>query len=220
MTSPAPTSTATRAEAAVTERLRELRVIPVATVPAGRAAELGAMLVRAGLPCLEIAMRNAEASTAIEQAVAVENLLVGAGTVLSVEQAEAAAAAGAHFAVAPGTNDAVVSRCQALGLPFFPGVSTPSEIEHARAAGLRTLKFFPAAAFGGVAFLRAVSATYPDVGFIPTGGISPATLGGYLELPCVVACGGSWLVDTDNVRNGRFDVLEERVRDAIRIAAS
>ena len=99
MTSPAPTSTATRAEAAVTERLRELRVIPVATVPAGRAAELGAMLVRAGLPCLEIAMRDAEASTAIEQAVAVENLLVGAGTVLSAEQAEAAAAAGAHLSL-------------------------------------------------------------------------------------------------------------------------
>jgi 2-dehydro-3-deoxyphosphogluconate aldolase/(4S)-4-hydroxy-2-oxoglutarate aldolase len=178
------------------------------------------MLVRAGLLCVEIAMRNAEAVTSIEEAVAVENLLVGAGTVLSVEQAEAAAAAGAHFAVAPGTNAAVISRCRGLGLPFFPGVSTPSEIERAQAAGLATVKFFPAAALGGVAFLRAVSATYPEVGFIPTGGISAATLNDYLDLPCVVACGGSWLVDANNVRSGRFDVLEERVREAVRIVAS
>jgi 2-dehydro-3-deoxyphosphogluconate aldolase/(4S)-4-hydroxy-2-oxoglutarate aldolase len=220
MTSLAHIRAATRAESKVVDRLRDLRVIPVATVPAGRSAELGAMLVRSGLPCLEIALRNEEALTAIAEALAVENLLVGAGTVLSVEQAEAAAAAGAHFAVAPGTNGAVVRRCRRLGLPFFPGVSTPSEIERARAAGLRTLKFFPAAALGGPAFLRAVAATYPDVGFIPTGGISAATLGDYLELPCVVACAGSWLVDTDDLRSGRFDVLEERVREALRVAAS
>jgi 2-dehydro-3-deoxyphosphogluconate aldolase / (4S)-4-hydroxy-2-oxoglutarate aldolase len=211
--------TATEAEAAVVDRFRQLRIIPVATVAAEHAAKLGRLLVGAGLPCLEVTFRSADAAAAIEEARSVEGLLVGAGTVVSPEHAEAAAEAGADFAVAPATNGAVLSRCRELGLPFFPGVATPSEIDRARAAGFRTLKLFPAAPLGGPAYLRAVSAVYPDVGFIPTGGVSPENLAEYLELPCVVACGGSWLVAADHVRSGRLDVVDGLVREAVRLAA-
>jgi 2-dehydro-3-deoxyphosphogluconate aldolase/(4S)-4-hydroxy-2-oxoglutarate aldolase len=205
---------------AVVARLRELRIVPVATVSAERSAALGEILLRAGLPCLEVTFRNDDALDAIEEAAGVEGLLVGAGTILSAKQVEQAVAAGADFAVAPGSNDGVIKRCQELGLPFFPGVATPTEIEHARASGFHTVKFFPASALGGAGFLRAVSATYRDVGFIPTGGVSPANLREYLDLPCVVACGGSWIVNADDVQAGRFDAIEARIREAIRIAAA
>jgi 2-dehydro-3-deoxyphosphogluconate aldolase/(4S)-4-hydroxy-2-oxoglutarate aldolase len=151
-------TTVASTEPSVVKRLREIRVVPVATVPAARAAELGRTLVESGLPCVEIAFRNEDALEALTEAASIDGLLVGAGTILTPAQAEGAAAAGADFAVSPCTNEAVVRRCSELGLPFFPGVATPSEIDHARELGHRTLKFFPAEALGGPRFLRAVSA--------------------------------------------------------------
>ncbi|MCY7303321.1 MAG: 2-dehydro-3-deoxyphosphogluconate aldolase, partial [Thermoleophilia bacterium] len=129
------------------------------------------------------------------------------------EQARAAHDAGASFAVAPGTNEEVVRTCAELGLPFFPGVATASEIERARVLGRHVVKVFPAAQVGGTAFLRAVSVTYPDVGFIPTGGIDASNLGDYLAVPSVVACGGSWLVRPELVREGCFDEIERLARE-------
>lgn len=170
-------------------------MVPVASFDDGKRAEaVSRALVRAGLACVEVTFRTPAAAEAIRRARSVDGLLVGAGTVLSPEQAREAVDAGAQFALAPGLNEDVVQACEAIGLPFFPGVATASEIERARTLGLRTLKVFPAATVGGPAFLRAVSATYPDVRFIPTGGIGPESLADYLAIPSVLAVGGSWLV--------------------------
>jgi 2-dehydro-3-deoxyphosphogluconate aldolase / (4S)-4-hydroxy-2-oxoglutarate aldolase len=202
-------------EAAIVARLRACRVVPVATIedPA-LAATVGEALLAGGLGCIEITFRHPAAADAIRQARKVDGLLVGAGTVLSADQARAAAEAGALFAVAPGTSEEVVRACDELGLPFFPGVATASEIEQARRLGHHVLKVFPAAQVGGPAFLRAVSATYPDVGFMPTGGIDATNIREYLAVPAVVACGGSWLVRPELVREGRFDEIERLAREA------
>ena len=205
---------ASASDAAVIDRLRACRVVPVATIeePA-RAAEAGAALLAGGIGCIEITFRHAGAADAIRLAREVDGLLVGAGTVLSTEQARAAHDAGASFAVAPGTNEEVVRTCDEIGLPFFPGVATASEIERARVLGRHVVKVFPAAQVGGPGFLRAVSATYPDVGFIPTGGVDAANVADYLAVPSVVACGGSWLVRPELVREGRFDEIERLARE-------
>ena len=146
----------------VVEQLRAGRVVPVVTLedPA-RAPEVGAALLAGGIGCIEITFRQAGAAEAIRLAREVDGLLVGAGTVLSADQARAAHDAGASFAVAPGTNEDVVRACDELGLPFFPGVATASEIERARVLGRRVVKVFPAAQVGGPAFLRAVSRDVP-----------------------------------------------------------
>ena len=199
----------------VVTRLGRARVVPVASLDDGDQAEATARaLQRGGLDCIEITFRTAAAAEALRRARAVDGMLVGAGTVLSPEQATVAADAGADFAVAPGTNPAVVEACRALGLPFFPGVATPSEIETARALGRTTLKLFPAAQVGGAGFLRAVSATYPDVRFLPTGGIGADTVADYLAVPSVLAVGGSWLVRPELLRAGRFVEVERLAREA------
>ena len=203
----------------VVHRLAELRVLPLATLDAGIAEDVGHALVRGGLPCLEITFRAVGAAEAIGRARRVDGLLVGAGTVLTPEQAHAAADAGAAFAVAPGLNEEVVDCCRELGLPFFPGVATPTEIDRARRLGLRTLKAFPISTLGGVSFLRAVSATYPDVRFIPTGGVDDSTLREYLALPNVLACGGSWITSGQILRERAFDELTRRARQAVELAA-
>jgi 2-dehydro-3-deoxyphosphogluconate aldolase/(4S)-4-hydroxy-2-oxoglutarate aldolase len=204
-------------EAEIVERLRAGRVIPVTSLDDGEQAEATAVaLARAGLGCIEVTFRTAAAADAIRRARGVDGMLVGAGTVLAPEQAHEAAEAGAHFALAPGLNEDVVRACREIGLPFFPGVATAGEIERARALGLRTLKVFPAATVGGPEFLRAVSATYPDVRYIPTGGIGADSLADYLAVPSVLAVGGSWLVKPALLRDGRFDEVERLAREAVR----
>jgi 2-dehydro-3-deoxyphosphogluconate aldolase / (4S)-4-hydroxy-2-oxoglutarate aldolase len=182
----------------IVARLGMARVVPVAGVQSADAARrLAAALLAGGVSCVEITFRTGAAADAIRAARDVEGMLVGAGTVLTEGQARVAAQAGAQFAVAPGLNERVAAVCADLGLPFFPGVATPTEIDRACALGHRTLKVFPAAALGGPAFLRAVSAVYPDVGFIPTGGIEARDLADYLAVPAVLAVGGSWLAKPD-----------------------
>ena len=198
-------------------RLERIRVVPLATLDASVARRVGETLVEAGLPCIEIAFRAPGAVEAIREAARVEGLLVGAGTVLRPEQARAAADAGAAFAVAPGLSEEVVAASAAAGLPFFPGVATPTEIEHARRLGLRVLKLFPANLLGGPGFLRAVAAAYPDVRFIPTGGVDASTLAEYLAMPNVLACGGSWLANERVVRERAFDELARRARQAVEV---
>jgi 2-dehydro-3-deoxyphosphogluconate aldolase/(4S)-4-hydroxy-2-oxoglutarate aldolase len=202
------------------EVLRACRVVPVATIedPAD-GPRLARALMAGGIPCVEITLRHPAAADAIRATREVEGVLIGAGTILSPEQAAEALEAGADFGVAPGTNEAVVAACEGLGLPFVPGVATPSEIERARGLGLRLLKPFPASQIGGPGFLRAVSATYPDVEFLPTGGISGADLADYLAVPSVAACAGSWLAPGELIREGRFDEIERLARAAVEIAA-
>ena len=202
------------------EVLGRARVIAVTTVEdAAQADATARALLAGGLTCIEIALRSEAAVEAIERVSRLDGVLVGAGTVLSTAQAEAAKAAGAGFAVAPGTNDEVVAACRELGLPFFPGIATPTEIEHARALGLRTLKVFPAAQLGGAGFLRAITATYPDVRYLPTGGIGPDNVRDYLAVESVLAVGGSWPVKPELLRAGRFEEVERLAHQAMDLAA-
>jgi 2-dehydro-3-deoxyphosphogluconate aldolase/(4S)-4-hydroxy-2-oxoglutarate aldolase len=209
------TSSTGTSETEVVARLGRARVVPVAVLDDGDQAEATARaLLRGGLDCIEVTFRTAAAADAIRRTRAVGGMLVGAGTLLTPEQAREAASAGADFAVAPGTNPAVVEECQTLGLPFFPGVATASEIETARALGRTTVKVFPAAQVGGPGFVRAMAAVYPDVRFLPTGGIDRKTAADYLALPAVLAVGGSWLVRPELLRGGRFDEVERLAREA------
>jgi 2-dehydro-3-deoxyphosphogluconate aldolase/(4S)-4-hydroxy-2-oxoglutarate aldolase len=198
------------------EVLHGSRILPVATLDdAAQADGVGRALVRGGVPCLEVTLRTDAALDALRHATSIPGLVAGAGTVLTPEQAHAAADAGARFAVAPGLDEPTVKACAELGLPFLPGIATASELQRARALGVRTVKVFPAAQLGGTAFLRALAAPFPDVRFVPTGGVSVANLAEYLALPSVVAVGGSWLVAADVVRAGRFGEVERLAREAL-----
>ena len=203
-------------EQTVLEPLARARVLPVVVIedPA-IVPDLCAALLHGGISCIEITFRSDAAPTALDAASRVEGMLVGAGTVLTVGQAGAAAEAGAMFAVAPGTDDAVVGACAELGLPLFPGIATPSELGHALRLGCSTVKVFPASSLGGPGFIRAISATFPQARFIPTGGVDADSLASYLELPSVVACGGSWICEPRLLREGRFDEVSRRARAAI-----
>jgi 2-dehydro-3-deoxyphosphogluconate aldolase/(4S)-4-hydroxy-2-oxoglutarate aldolase len=207
--------TVTAAAQEILSRLRDVRIVPVTSFDDGDQAEAVAnALVRGGITCIEVTFRTAAAADAISKACRVEGLLVGAGTILSVEQLHTAIRAGAHFAVSPGTNAAVVRAAQEAGLPFFPGVATPSEIEHAREMGLDAVKVFPAGPLGGPSFLKAVAAVYPDVRFIPTGGVDGSNFRDYLAAPGVLAVGGSWIAPKELVRSGRYDEIERLAREA------
>lgn len=202
------------------ERIAELRVVPVVEIPdAEQAVGLASTLLAAGLPCAEITFRTQAAARAIaEIAARVPDLYLGAGTVLSVGQADAAIDAGAKFLVAPGFNAEVVAHAARRGIPMLPGIATPTDIEHALAGGLELVKFFPAEAMGGVNYLKAVSAPYRTVRFVPTGGISAANLRGYLELPQVAACGGSWMVKKDLIAAGDFETIRKLASEAVSLA--
>jgi 2-dehydro-3-deoxyphosphogluconate aldolase/(4S)-4-hydroxy-2-oxoglutarate aldolase len=204
-------------------RIRALRVVPVLVVDdAAHAAPLAAALCDGGLPCAEVTFRTPAAADVLRRMCeARPDMLVGAGTVLTPAQAAAARAAGAAFVVAPGFSPAVVDYCQAHGIPVYPGVCTPTEIEAAMAKGLRVLKFFPAEAMGGLRTLRAMAAPYGELSFMPTGGIGAATVVDYLAFDRVVACGGSWMAPPELVRAGKFDAIrEETVRTVALVARS
>ena len=202
--------------------LRETRVIPVVEITrAEDAVPLVRTLIEGGLPCAEITFRTAAAGDAIAAiAEALPDFPVGAGTVLSVGQAEAAIAAGARFLVSPGFDDAVVGFGRDAGVPMLPGVCTPSEITRAVAAGLDLVKFFPAEAAGGIGYLRAVAAVFGTVRFVPTGGIGPANLASYLAHPQVVACGGSWMVKRQTIADGDFAAIRRLTAEAVELAAA
>lgn len=202
----------------VLDRLRELKVVPVIVIDDPAHAEpLAAALVEGGLPCAEVTFRTPAAAESIHRMTAAfPDLLVGAGTVLSVGQAEEAREAGARFLVSPGFNPRVVGHAQESGIPIYPGVCTPTEIEAALEAGVRVVKFFPAEPMGGLAFLRAVSAPYGELEFIPTGGIGAGHLAGYLGFPRVVACGGSWMARAEWIRAGDFRRVAEESRTVVR----
>ena len=176
------------------ERLRAAGVVTVVRPPAPDLAEaLARALLEAGIGVIEVTFRAARAPAPIERnRTTVPGMLVGAGTVLNRAQAREALDAGAAFIVAPGSSPDVIETVLDAGAAMIPGVATPSEIEANLARGLTLLKLFPAEVIGGVAMVRALRGPYPDVRFVPTGGIGPANLAAYLAQPNVVACGGSW----------------------------
>ncbi len=203
----------------VLAQVSRIRLVPVIALDdAAQAPRLAQALVAGGLPVAEVTFRTAAAAAAIRSMAADGRLLVGAGTVLTSDQVQQAQDAGARFIVSPGFNPKVVSAALKAGLPVFPGVATPTEIEMALDHGLSTLKFFPAEALGGVKMLKAISAPYGQVRFIPTGGIEPGNLKSYLALPSVVACGGSWMVAKDLVKAGNFEKVRELAQAAVALA--
>jgi 2-dehydro-3-deoxyphosphogluconate aldolase/(4S)-4-hydroxy-2-oxoglutarate aldolase len=201
----------------IIERVQQLGIIPVVSIPAAKQAlPLAEALLAGGLPCAEITFRTAAAAAAISRIKArFPEMLVGAGTVLTTQQADQALAAGAQFIVSPGTNPAVVEHCVAKNAPIFPGVCTPTEIELALSKGVDVLKFFPAEAAGGVRFLQAVCAPYRQVRFIPTGGIDAKNIGSYLALPQVLACGGSWMVKPELLNTEDFNRIRQLAGEAV-----
>ena len=201
-------------------QLATMRVIPVVVLDdSAAAAPLAGALADAGLPCAEITLRTAAGEAAIGIMAQQRNLLVGAGTVLDASQADHAARAGARFIVSPGFDEEVVRRCQELSVPVLPGAATATEIQRARRAGLRVVKFFPAETLGGVRALDALSAPFPDMRFIPTGGISPGNLQPYLARSVVLAVGGSWMVPRQLIADRDWAQITRLARDAARLAA-
>jgi len=198
------------------EKIKSLGIVPVVKIDdADKAVPLAEALCRGGLPCAEITFRTDAAEESIRRiSGALPDMLVGAGTVLTPEQADKAKAAGAKFAVSPGFNPTVVSHCINIGLPMFPGCSNPSDIEKALESGLSCVKFFPAEQAGGIAAIKAMAAPY-NILFLPTGGINAKNLNDYLAFDRVIACGGSWMVDAALINAGDFGAIEELTRTAV-----
>jgi 2-dehydro-3-deoxyphosphogluconate aldolase/(4S)-4-hydroxy-2-oxoglutarate aldolase len=201
------------------KQIGDIGIVPVVKIedPA-RAVPLAKALKEGGLPCAEITFRTGAAKEAIQNIAASHpDMLLGAGTVLSAAQADDAVAAGATYIVSPGFNPAVVSHCVKKGIPIIPGCSTPSDMERAIEAGLEVVKFFPAGESGGVNYIKAVSAPFPILKFIPTGGVSAENLNSYLSLNAVLACGGSWMVKAELINEGRFDEITRLTKEAVNV---
>lgn len=204
-------------------RIAQLGVVPVVSIETvGAAIPLADALLEGGLPVVEITFRTAAAAEVIRR-IAKERpkVIVGAGTVLTSANLEAEKASGAAFAVAPGLNPEIVKRAQAIGLPFVPGIATPTDIELGMSLGCEYLKFFPAEALGGVGMLEALSAPYKHTGlrFMPTGGVNAMNLETYLKLETVMAAGGTWIAKKEDLENGKWDTVCARCRVALEIVA-
>ena len=200
----------------VLQKLGQYKIIPVVTIQKAEETEsvLGA-LCRGGLPVAEICFRTPHAEEAIRLAVQkFPQMLIGAGTVIGGEQCARALAAGAKFIVSPGLSAEVAKVCLAEGVPYLPGIVTPTEIMQALALGLTDLKFFPAESFGGLKTIRALSAAFPQVRFMPTGGVNLKNVSEYLAFPKIFACGGSWMVQ------GTAAETETAVQSAVAAANS
>lgn len=201
------------------EEIGKLRLVPVVALDAAEdAAPLADALCEGGLPCAEITLRTEAALDAIRKLSSRADFLLGAGTVHGVEQAQAAVDAGARFVVTPGFNPRTVTWCLENHVPIFPGIATPTDLELALEHGLDVVKFFPAETLGGVNTLRAFSGPYGGIRFMPTGGVSATNLPDYLKLPCVLACGGSWMVRPELIRDGRFDEVCRLTAEAVKLA--
>lgn len=195
------------------------RVIPVVVIDDGSSAEpLADALVAGGLPIAEITFRTHEAEVALRAMAGRGDVLVGAGSVRTADQVDRAVDAGARFVVSPGLSIDVVKRCQSLGVPVVPGVATASEIMQALDLGVETVKLFPAGTIGGPRAVTALSAPFPSLRFVPTGGVSRDNLVEYLALPSVAAIGGSWMVARDLIRTARFDEIQHLTAEAVAAA--
>ncbi|MFC5080578.1 Putative KHG/KDPG aldolase [Vibrio thalassae] len=201
----------------INEQLQALKVIPVIAIDkAEDIIPLGKVLAENGLPAAEITFRSEAAVEAIRLLrEAQPDMLIGAGTVLNREQVIAAKEAGATFIVSPGFNPNTVKACQELEIDIVPGVNNPSTVEAALEMGLTTLKFFPAEASGGVSMVKSLLAPYGDICLMPTGGINPKNIKGYLAIPRVLACGGTWMVDKKLIEAGEWEELARLTREAV-----
>ncbi|MDN3681767.1 bifunctional 4-hydroxy-2-oxoglutarate aldolase/2-dehydro-3-deoxy-phosphogluconate aldolase [Vibrio tapetis subsp. quintayensis] len=202
--------------ATLEQQLAALKVIPVIAInKAEDAIPLGRTLVENGMPCAEITLRTECAIEAIRlMRKEFPEMLIGSGTVLTNAQVDASIEAGVDFIVSPGFNPRTVQYCLDKNIPIVPGVNNPSLVEQAMEMGLKTLKFFPAEPSGGVGMLKALTAVYP-VQFMPTGGVSVKNIDDYLNIPAVLACGGTWMVPTKLIDEGKWEELGQLVADAV-----
>lgn len=198
------------------EKLAQLKVIPVIAIDnADDAVPLGKALVENGMNCAEVTFRTPCAVQAIRNMrIAFPDMLIGAGTILTLAQVDEAIDAGADFIVSPGFNPKVVQYCLDKNFPIIPGINSPSLVEQALEMGLKTVKFFPAEASGGISMLKALSAVYP-VSFMPTGGVSLANVDQYLAIPAVLACGGTWMLPAQMIVQGQWDEIGRLVKEAV-----
>ncbi len=201
----------------VLEKIQKIGIVPVVVLNDAKDAEpLAKALCAGGLPCAEVTFRTAAAAESIKiMSTKFPEMLVGAGTVLTTEQVDRAVEAGAKFIVSPGLNPKIVKYCQEKGVPITPGTANPSDIEAALELGLEVVKFFPAEAAGGLKMIKAMAAPYVNMKFMPTGGINADNLKSYLDFPKIIACGGSWMVNSKLVAEGKFDEIEKLTREAV-----
>lgn len=198
-------------------KLGKIGIVPVVALDDAKdALALGRAFMAGGIPCAEVTFRTAAAEESIRiLSNEIPDMLVGAGTVLTTEQVDRAVGAGAKFIVSPGLNPKVVGYCVEHGIPIVPGCANPSDIEAALEFGLEVVKFFPAEAAGGIAMIKAMSAPYGGVKFMPTGGINSGNICNYLSFNKVLACGGSWMVDKKLVAAGNFEEITRLSREAV-----
>ena len=203
----------------VFQQIGNIGIVPVVVLKNVMDAEpLANALLEGGLPCAEITFRTDVAAECIDIiSKKYPGILVGAGTVLTIEQADSAIAAGAQYIVSPGLNPVLVNHCIQKGYPICPGIMTPSELDLATNFGLDAVKFFPAELNGGVKMIKAISAPYQNVKFMPTGGINADNVEEYLLCDKVFACGGSWMVKSDLITSGHFSEIERLTREAVNI---
>ena len=200
----------------IIDEIRNYGIVPVIKIERVEdAIPLAKALCEGGLPVAEVTYRTSCANEAIRlMAKNFPDMLIGAGTVLTIEQVDEAIEAGAKFIVSPGLNPDVVKHCIERNIPIVPGTATPSDMEKAISLGLKVVKFFPAEANGGIKSIKAMAAPYGDLEFMPTGGINASNLNDYLSFPKIIACGGTWMIDTAAMKDGNFD----RIRDLTEIA--
>jgi 2-dehydro-3-deoxyphosphogluconate aldolase/(4S)-4-hydroxy-2-oxoglutarate aldolase len=202
------------------ELIKSLRIVPVVAISdASKAEDLANALVAAGLPIAEITLRTPASLEALKIAANNKDLHVGVGSLRNGEDLKKAIDAGATFAVSAGFSASVAAEANKQGIPYFPGVSTPTEMLQAINEGITTLKFFPAETLGGVNALKAMSAPFPGISFMPTGGITAANAQQYLELASVVAVGGSWMVAQKLIDAGDFDEIISLTKEAVKVCA-
>ena len=206
----------------ILEQIGICGIIPVIIIDdAENSIPLASALIEGRLPVGEITFRTKAAKESIVKiAKEFPEMLLGAGTVLSIEQVKSAVDAGAKFIVSPGLNPKVVEYCLTKNIPITPGIATPTEIERALEFNLEVVKFFPAEALGGLNYLKAISAPFGNLRFIPTGGVDEKNLLNYLQFPKVLACGGSWMVKSDLITNKKFDEIKKLTLEALIISKS
>lgn len=194
------------------------KIIPVLVIDdSSHAVRLGETLVNAGLPVAEVTLRTPDSWQALEKMLDVEGLEVGVGSVKGVDDIIRAKELGVSFAVSPGFTDEIGQAANSTGLTLFPGVSTPSEVMSALASGFTFLKWFPAESLGGISTLKAISAPFPSVKFIPTGGINAKNANDYLAVDCVAAVGGSWMVSRENLKQEKFNDIKNETIAALEL---
>lgn len=201
----------------VLEEISQIGIVPVVKLDDAKDAKpLAKALCDGGLPCAEVTFRTDCAEEAIRiMTTEFPQMLVGAGTVLTTDQVDRAVNAGARFIVSPGLNPVVVKYCIDKGIPCTPGCANPSDVEQAIALGLDVVKFFPAEAAGGIAMIKAMSAPYVGMKFMPTGGINAKNINDYLSFKKIIACGGSWMVKDSLIAEGAFDQITQMTKEAI-----